>query len=1357
MRIVLIGKDYIFKDNLPYNIIENYWISDQYQKKLINIKANNGKYEIISANSAQLLNSEYLQNIDGHLILSEANDNILENIILEENNVYPIQSSASKEVYLLYCLPDFQDNYIHLDIVGTSTITIGSSENNTIVYKGDFVDNSHCKIFKFNGKWTIENYSCTYGVFVNDFPVYNTTKNIFNGDIIFIMGLELVMIDESLYIARSKNNLFFDEKYFRLSKIKNSPIPESNGILYPPSNKTQYFSRAPRVIPPIETQKVKIDEPPQLSDEQQKPMLLLLGSSMAMGVMMFASLATTIQSLINGTAGAFETIVGLITSLAMLVAMLVLPILDVKWDKKSKKKYELKRQKKYTQYLNSKNAMINDIKLKQKQILFQNYLSTVECVKVILQKNYRLWERQIRDVDFLTVRLGLGDVPSQIDLSAPGEKFAMVDDSLINSLKDIISHSKIIEKAPVTVSLRKNRFSAIVSHDDAFTIKYMKNLILQLITFQSYEDLKLVFLLNNKNSHLWQFVKMLPYVWDDYSQIRFFADNYDDMNEISKYLLEILNNRLNSDSKETILFSPHYLIITDDYKQIENLNFVSELSKCKSDVGISFLCIANDLYSLPSDCKTFVDIKNSSNCILYENGINEENQVNVSIESLVTIFYEKIVEKLANISIRTKKMATSLPSNYNFLQMYNVGNIEQLNVLRRWKENDSTLSLKAPIGIDSNEMIINLDVHEKFHGPHGLIAGSTGSGKSEFIITYILSLALNYHPNDVSFLLIDYKGGGLAGAFKKNNIKLPHLVGTITNIDKFELKRSLTSIQSELKRRQIAFNEARNMTNEGTIDIYKYQKLYHDGIVKAPISHLFIICDEFAELKQQQPDFMEELVSVSRIGRSLGVHLILATQKPSGVVDDEIRSNSRFAICLKVQNTMDSQDVISCSDAAFLKNAGQFYLKVGQNEYFTLGQSGWTGAPYIPSDVPKKKLDTSVEFVSNIGLPIKTVNDNTQNISDSYGEQLTNILSYICDLANKENIKTNNLWLDNIPPDIYLKDLKEKYSIRLTNQVSALIGEYDDPSNQMQGPVEFNLSKRENAIIYGNAESGKETLLSTFVYDLITTYSPSQVQIYILDFGSEALKIYKNSPHVGDVIFMGQDEKLEVFFEMIQRNIKERKEILSNYNGDYNLYMQKQNNMPIITIIINNYESFNENYGDKYDDLFLALTREGSKCGIVFIVTASTTGIMRYRLNANFNKKIALQLNNDDDFYSLFDKIGEKRPTHIFGRGLTLINNNILEFQTAKICDAVNYSDHIGQVISQLNTKYTERAVAVPTLPKKLEVADMTPYLNSITKVPIGLIKKNLDVYTYDFVKNFTTVISSKKISDAIEFSRISS
>ena len=685
--------------------------------------------------------------------------------------------------------------------------------------------------------------------------------------------------------------------------------------------------------------------------------------------------------------------------------------------------------------------------------------------------------------------------------------------------------------------------------------------------------------------------------------------------------------------------------------------------------------------------------------------------------------------------------------------MYDAGRIEQLNILQRWMINDSTKSLQAPIGIDTNGMQIVLDIHEKAHGPHGLIAGSTGSGKSEFIITYILSLAVNYHPNDVAMILIDYKGGGLAGAFQKGNVKLPHIVGTITNIDKVGLQRSLVSIQSELRRRQVKFNQAREKTDEGTIDIYKYQKLFHDGVVNEPIPHLLIICDEFAELKQQQPDFMDELISVARIGRSLGVHLILATQKPAGVVNDQIRSNSKFGICLKVQDRQDSMDVIKRPEAAELKRAGQFYIQVGNNEYFALGQSAWAGASYEPSDIIKKNVDNSMKFVSNIGSVIKKIDDTKKAPVKKDGEQLTNIVKYIYELGKNENIHLKPLWLENIPEIIMLGKTKEKYKIeKKENEVIPVIGEYDDPYNQRQGPVELDFKKQGNIIVYGNAESGKETLISTMVYDIITTYTVREAQMYLLDFGSEALKIFKDAPHVGDVVLSTDAEKINRLFEMIQREMKRRTEVLSNYGGDIKLYIKDTGiPMPQIVVVINNYEGFVENYGEKYDDILLTLCREGIKYGIIFVLTASAYNSVRYRLSQNFRQKIALQLNNEDDFLNIIEGVKKQRPAHVFGRGL-IKYSDVYEFQTARICEPEKWNSFIRETIKQLNEMYLERAVSIPVLPSQIKVEDVKELVTQLDKLPIGIYKTSLGLATYDFKNNLVNIISAKNIDIVAEY-----
>ena len=192
---------------------------------------------------------------------------------------------------------------------------------------------------------------------------------------------------------------------------------------------------------------------------------------------------------------------------------------------------------------------------------------------------------------------------------------------------------------------------------------------------------------------------------------------------------------------------------------------------------------------------------------------------------------------------------------------------------------------------------------------------------------------------------------------------------------------------------------------------------------------------------------MEGLIQAARIGRSLGVHLILATQKPSGVVNDQIWSNSRFRVCLKVQEKSDSNEMIKCPDAAFLKQAGRFYLQVGYNELFALGQSAWCGAKYFPTEKLRKKVDQSVVVIDNIGSVVSEYDDMKENAVKPSGEELGNILSYIISVCEKNNLKARKLWLEKILPDIYVDNLAKKYNYQERPFIlKPIIGEFDDPN-----------------------------------------------------------------------------------------------------------------------------------------------------------------------------------------------------------------------------------------------------------------------------------------------------------------------
>ncbi len=1362
MLVVLIGKSEIHKMILPQVPSGNYIINHKNKnERLIEIEAQDGKWQITSDKLVRILNPKCL-NITNNEINITSNTPFLSRVTLKEYDVYEIMIEDAKSLYILCCLPVYEENWSYLNIKYTKEITIGKNSINQIAYKNDLVSDTHARIFLNNGKWMLENYDVKYGTFLNNELVYDKSKFLSNGDTIFIMGLKIILMGNNIYINNLAGRMDYDDKTLKLDKIEEQKKLEEDNEeekyieLYSPQ---EYFYRAPRINNKINKEKIKIEPPPAKKTNDNMPLFLTIGTTVSMGVISIITIMSTFAGIAKGTTSLSSSILSIFSSLVMLVSMLLIPLLTKRWEKNRDEKYEEKRQKKYNEYINLKKKEIEHIKDKQRKILFDNYDTTEQCTSIILNKDERLWERTIQDLDFLSINLGIGDVPLDIDITYPEKKdFSMEeDDNLIEMLNDFTKEIETVKNAPVIVSLTKDPIIAYIDKSDENIDKFMQNLFIQIMAFQSYSDLKLVFLLSKENLKRWEYIKLFPYVWNDTKDFRFIEDDIKGMEEISKYLEDEFNKRINEEhdiNNDYKQFSPYYLIITDDYRKIENLKIINNIFKEKKNIGFSILSIAKDIRQLPNECKKFISVEGKTGKV-FTNERSAKSEINFTFNNLDTFFLEKIVKMISNIPIKYKLTEkNSLPNYYSFLEMYNVGLVEQLNILDRWKNNDATLSLSAPIGINSTGKIMNLDIHEKAHGPHGLIAGSTGSGKSEFIITYILSLAINYHPDDVTFILIDYKGGGLAGAFQKQNIKLPHLVGTITNIDKEGLQRSLISIQSELKRRQILFNEAREMTDGGVIDIYKYQKLYHNGILKKPIPHLLIICDEFAELKQQQPDFMEELVSVSRIGRSLGVHLILATQKPNGIVDDQIRSNSKFAICLKVQDKSDSSDVIETPDAAYIKQAGRFYIKVGNGEYFDLGQSGWAGAQYYPSDTSKKQKDNSIKFISNTGTVIKEINDYTKKSINSKGVQLINIVEQMHNIATKENIKAEQLWLDDIPEKIYVKETKNKYKFKKrNNNILVTIGEYDDPANQKQGIVNLDLTKGGNVIIYGSADSGKETLMSTIVYDLMTTYTAEEVWTYILDFGTETFKIFNDSPNVGEVIFANDDEKLKRFFTRMKEIINERKKILSEYNGDYNLYLKtSEQKMPLITILINGYENFTENYYDVFDDTLLTLTREGAKTGMTFIVSTAAYNDMRYRMAQNFKQKIALSLNDTSEYASIFTGIRNRKPAHRFGRGLINIKEEIFEFQTAKSCEPEEYNVFIKNEIEKIKKNNKTTAEKIPVLPNIVKAEDLKTKINDITNFPIGLRKKDIKPELFNFKDNLITIITGKDLDEATQF-----
>ena len=781
--------------------------------------------------------------------------------------------------------------------------------------------------------------------------------------------------------------------------------------------------------------------------------------------------------------------------------------------------------------------------------------------------------------------------------------------------------------------------------------------------------------------------------------------------------------------------------------QIRNYEVIEKILKNKKNYGFNIFINDSKLANLPDQTKSFIEV-NDVNGEIHDNIISNNTKFELDIKE--DIDYIGCAKKLSNVPIEIDTNEEGiLPNKLGFLEMYDVGKIEQLNSLTRWQQNNPVQHLASIVGVGKNGEDISIDLHEKFHGPHGLIAGMTGSGKSEFIITYILSMAVNYHPYEVQFILIDYKGGGLAGAFenKTTNVKLPHLVGTITNLDKVEINRSLASLDSELKRRQSLFNQAKELTDESTMDIYKYQKLYREGKLKEPMSHLFIISDEFAELKQQQPEFMEQLIQTARIGRSLGVHLILATQKPSGVVDPQIWSNTRFRVCLRVQDSGDSQEIIKCPDAAYLTQTGRFYFQVGYNEVFVMGQSAYTGSKYYPNEKVVKNIDTTIQLIDNIGYVNKSIDTkDKKQVIEAKGEELSNVVKYLYDLAKQENIYCKPLWLEKIPEFIQVDRLKEKYNFeKKPFELEPIIGEYDVPSMQKQNILTLPFVKG-NALIYGAAGSGKENMITTMIYSSMLYNTVDEVNYYVLDFGSESLKMFNSCPLVGDVITPSDDDKVINLFKMINKKIEERKKLFAEYNGDYLTYCKNSGKtLPAIVVVINNYETYQELY-EKFDDELVSITRECVKYGIYYVITVNTPNGIRFKLRQNFSQILSLQQNNEDDYITILGNINKMYPSKIFGRGIIKLDG-VYEFQTAFACERDNISQFIKDECNKLKIGAKAFAPKVPILPNNVTYAYVKSEIGKDNSLVIGIEKESLEISKFDFIKKFSTLITADDLS----------
>ena len=1337
MKITLFLMDKIREFILPAQISGSFSFDENPDEdsKLINIEMRENVWVLYSTNDVTIINNNRFES----------------EIKLQNYQFYILRRNGKN--YVIYASPTFEDNLTIYTFNNNLNLLIGNNVDCNIRYSLPYISNLKLSI-KFQDKNIVLQKNDNSMVYINKIGFNGSLYYIRSGDSINIYGMKILILPNMIIINNPANRVMINEMGAGITKkiISEDNQCEEKQIkdvdLY---NATSYFSKSPRLRRIIETKHIKIDEPPN-NEHQDLPLILTLGPMITMGAVSMMMLVNTISSIASGKAKLEDQWLSLVTELLMLTSMLLWPVVTEWYNKRMRKKKEQEILEKYTVYLEDKKTELMNEQRLQKGILLENLITVPECINMIKNRNMFFWDKRIEQNDFLVTRIGVGKAKLDMQIDWPEKGFTIEETELKRKADEVIESFKYIENVPVSYSFSKNKITAIMG-SRIKSVYFVDNILLQLLTFYSYDDLKIVLFTNENNKDRWKYLRYLNHNFDNSKSCRFFCSTPEETKEISQFLEGELSRRIQSTNDKNSFgqtSKPHYLLIIDDYSEVKKTNFMKTLTEIDASLGFSLIIIEKSLSKLPSKCVNFIQLGDKESGVL-QNSYEKQEICNFKDEINYNINMLEISKILANVPIEFENSAKQLPESISFLEMEKIGKVEQLNILNRWNTNDPTESLKAEIGVNENGDYMYLDLHEKFHGPHGLIAGTTGSGKSEFIITYILSLSINYSPDEVSFILIDYKGGGLALAFenKTTGIYLPHLAGTITNLDKAEMDRTLVSIDSEVKRRQLKFNAAREQLGESTIDIYKYQKFYREGKLSEPIPHLLIICDEFAELKSQQPDFMQNLISIARIGRSLGVHLILATQKPSGVVDDQIWSNSKFKVCLKVQDTSDSNEMIKREDAAWLKQAGRFYLQVGYDEYFALGQSAWCGAKYYPSDKIVKPVDKSLKFIDNIGRVVKSIESGNNIKIKEQGDQISNILNNIVAVSNQVNKKSKRLWLPNIDPVILVDNLVDKYNIQLTENVEAILGEYDAPEKQEQGILKYSFLNDGNTVIFGNDAREREMLLGSIIYSTSTIYTTKDINYYIVDYGSETLRKYEPLPQVGDIIFLDEDEKFNNLIKMINKELSKRKRLFADYGGEYTNYLknsQDKNKFPIISIILNNFDGILEMYPDFTDDL-IPIVRDCARYGIIFILTINSDTLYR-RLDESLPNRYTFKLSDTSEYRDIFSTTKKIEPRKIFGRGL-VNNGEVHEFQTASLLkdttDEVKKLKEIGIKLRELNPIPVPK---IPSLPDYVTYDLIKQSINSLENVPIGIIKNGLEIEKYDFTTYPSTNITSNKLEN---------
>jgi DNA segregation ATPase FtsK/SpoIIIE, S-DNA-T family len=911
----------------------------------------------------------------------------------------------------------------------------------------------------------------------------------------------------------------------------------------------------------------------------------------------------------------------------------------------------------------------------------------------------RLWERRRADPDALAVRLGVAELPVPVRLDGQPT--------------GVDTKPPVMSPAPVAVDLARVRVLGIAGA--AADVQAVGRwALLQLAALRSPVDLRVVVLCERSAARSWDWVRWLPHGRIDVQDAPMtMIGNTDEtrlqrVRELTKEIearQEALKENRDADFEQQIV------VLLDGARQYRTLPGMASVLRDGPDVGVFAICLDLDRSRLPEEvtAELIVDSGDRSLGLLEIAGLGGVSRM--LLDTVTPEVAEECARALAPIRhVGGDGDDHMLPSTVRFVDQIGIDLDDPDWIPARWALGGRTTRAVVGEGADGD-----FSVDLKTDGPHALVAGTTGAGKSEFLQTLVVSLAVNNRPDSLAFVLVDYKG---ASAFADCE-RLPHTVGMVTNLDNRETERALVSLDAELKRRELAL---KTMGAKDVDDAWD-----RDGEVAARmgLARLVIVIDEFAELVHELPEFVTGLIRIARVGRSLGVHLILATQRPAGVVSAEMQANVGLRVGLRVVDKADSTEVLGSPEAAFISAStpGRGYVRRGPGTPPSGFQTARVAGrrPGAHALAGRKPIVKTVAW-HELGEPL-VLKRRAASSDDPAATDLHALVEVIVAAAQRMAIgSTPSPWLPALPDLITVKDLTAEHP----STAGVLLGLRDVPSEQAQTPLTYSVEAGEHLMIAGSARSGRSTVLRTLIAGLASRYTPDDLHLYVIDFGNGALLPARELPHCGAVVSSTETAR---FVRLLGRLMDEltRRQVILSTDGFGDINEQRAANegrpeaLPYIVVTLDRWEgvlsAFTVEQLQQIRDRVITILREGPAVGVRVIVSGDQA-LLTDRISSFIETRYLLRLSDRDDY-----RLANIRPNslpEIIPTGRAYYGNPTNEAQFAVISSDVSGQGQAAALRALVADIRQQPSSGLGIRPFRLDVMPTVITLSRALQLPVA-------------------------------------